>query len=408
MIPVPGDAPPLVFLGPSAPVDAVRAILPEAEIRPPVRRGDLYQARLLRYSVFVMIDGVFAQREAIPPREVVDVLQDGAAVIGASSMGALRAADCHPAGAVGLGGVYRAFRTGAVGSEDEVAVVFDPDNPFPALSQSLVGIRFAVRRGVRAGWLTSRAATSLIDSACALPYAERTWPAVIANAGIALDGAAGKALQSAADIKQQDAISASRWVARKKVEQPTWFRRPRLNRGIFSGMAESRERPADGLLGNSPEQIAAGFLLWMLLSGRSNRFLDESATEVLRRLQPQPPDDWIARLDGLSWSLYGPAESVARSISSRLDTRIHDEGSIDGERFRHAAIAEGIRYAISSEIQGLPYDIETTEHSLLKEHGVSGFSALEGQLPPGSVRCVQDLIQWWSRARACRRAVIGG
>ncbi|MEP6267646.1 MAG: TfuA-like protein, partial [Paracoccaceae bacterium] len=156
---------PLVFVGPSIPEDEVRDLLPMAEIRGPIQRGDLYTARLLRYSTFIVIDGVFAQSKAISPREVVDVVSDGAVFLGSSSMGALRAVDCAPAGALGVGAVWRLFRRGTLSSEDEVAVLFLPERPYPALTISLVNIRVALRRAVRARAIDAKDATALIDAA---------------------------------------------------------------------------------------------------------------------------------------------------------------------------------------------------------------------------------------------------
>ncbi|MEM9778753.1 MAG: hypothetical protein AAF813_02465, partial [Pseudomonadota bacterium] len=71
------SARPVVYLGPSARPEAVLRHLPDAVLRPPIKRGDLHRDRLLRFSVFVVIDGVFAQEEALSPREVVDVIADG-------------------------------------------------------------------------------------------------------------------------------------------------------------------------------------------------------------------------------------------------------------------------------------------------------------------------------------------
>src|SRR4051794_35601061 len=112
---------PVVFLGPTCPAEDVLSILPDAMVVPPVRRGDLYRYRILKHSLFVVIDGVFCTAPAVSPREVVDVLADGATVIGASSMGAIRAADCAPAGAIGIGEVYGLYRRRILSSEDEVA-----------------------------------------------------------------------------------------------------------------------------------------------------------------------------------------------------------------------------------------------------------------------------------------------
>ncbi|MEO1313396.1 MAG: TfuA-like protein, partial [Pseudomonadota bacterium] len=174
------SARPVVYLGPSARPEAVLRHLPDAVLRPPIKRGDLHRDRLLRFSVFVVIDGVFAQEEALSPREVVDVIADGGRFVGAASMGALRAADCAPAGALGVGAVYRLFRRRVISSEDEVAVTFLPG--VGAVTLSLVSIRWALHRGWRRGALSRARAEALFAAAQALPYTERTWQRICAAA----------------------------------------------------------------------------------------------------------------------------------------------------------------------------------------------------------------------------------
>jgi hypothetical protein len=97
---------PIVYVGPTLSVEAVQRAYPGCIIRPPIRRGDLYRDRMLRGAVFLILDGVFFQDEAISPREILDVIADGAMVVGASSMGALRAAECWPMGMRGVGSIY--------------------------------------------------------------------------------------------------------------------------------------------------------------------------------------------------------------------------------------------------------------------------------------------------------------
>ena len=55
-----------------------------------------------------------------PPSEVVAALRDGARVLGAASMGAIRAAECWPAGMQGVGAVYSLYRLGVISDDDEV------------------------------------------------------------------------------------------------------------------------------------------------------------------------------------------------------------------------------------------------------------------------------------------------
>src|SRR5690348_8986049 len=111
--------PPLVFLGPSLSVEEAGAVLPDAEYHPPAGRGDLYRARFLGASIMVLIDGTFLQRYAPSPRELVEVVRDGAWVLGAASIGALRAAECWPVGMRGAGLIYRLFRAGRLHSDEE-------------------------------------------------------------------------------------------------------------------------------------------------------------------------------------------------------------------------------------------------------------------------------------------------
>jgi hypothetical protein len=103
-------------------------------------------------SVFVIIDGVFHQEPAVPPREILDVLEDGALIVGASSMGALRAAECWPAGMRGVGTIYRLYRRGALGSDDEVILIYSSDGSgYQSRSVPLINVRYALSRAFRKG-----------------------------------------------------------------------------------------------------------------------------------------------------------------------------------------------------------------------------------------------------------------
>jgi len=263
----------VVFVGPTCPQELIRAILPEALIAPPVRRGDLYRYRLLNFSVFVMFDGVFANQMAVSPREVVDVLHDGAAVIGAASMGALRAVDCGPAGAIGHGRIYRLFRRGALSSEDEVAVVFLPEGPFPVLSLALANVRFALRRAHRTGLLTASEAVTLVRAAETLHYQDRSWNAIAERAGSKLSPHQLAALGSC-DIKRDDALSCCRWTA-TQLRRGKIAASPRRDRTQPLGaLFRDRERIWDPLDGEDPDEIHAAFLDWLWLSGQGATITD--------------------------------------------------------------------------------------------------------------------------------------
>lgn len=259
--------PPVVFLGPSCPEDDVRAILPDATVLPPVQRGDLYRHRILKSRLFVIIDGVFANEPAVSPREVVDVIEDGAMIVGASSMGALRAADCAPAGAIGIGQIFRLFRRGSISSEDEVAVLFSSDRPFPPLSEPLVNMRMALRRATRAKMLTGDQSRHLMTAAHATHYAERTWRGVFAKANLALSEDLA-AFLSKIDAKREDARAAFRWVARRLSHDRKPLGSPRTGSHVFGLLHDGRERSPDPLDGSNAKGILTDLFTWLMASGQ--------------------------------------------------------------------------------------------------------------------------------------------
>jgi hypothetical protein len=63
------------------------------DVRPPVRQGDVYLATLERPSAIGIIDGYFEGVPSVWHKEILWAMSHGISVLGASSMGALRAAE---------------------------------------------------------------------------------------------------------------------------------------------------------------------------------------------------------------------------------------------------------------------------------------------------------------------------
>jgi len=93
------------------PHDEARSVL-DADYRPPARRGDVLAAARDGADIICLIDGVFFQDSSVAHKEILEALQMGVRVIGASSMGALRAAEMDVYGMEGVGEIYRAYRSG--------------------------------------------------------------------------------------------------------------------------------------------------------------------------------------------------------------------------------------------------------------------------------------------------------
>jgi hypothetical protein len=197
----------IVFLGPSCDLETARALLPDAEFRPPAARGDIARAAADGARVIVLIDGVFLQDCAVGHREVLGVLTSGVTVIGASSMGALRAAELDTFGMVGIGEVYRRYRAGELESDDEVALVYDPESGY-ALSEPLVNIRATLEAAVADGALAPADAGAVLEAAQALYFPERTWPAILRRAAVPDAVREALARRAPVDLKRADAVAA--------------------------------------------------------------------------------------------------------------------------------------------------------------------------------------------------------
>jgi hypothetical protein len=164
----PGSVP-IVYLGPSLDADEASRLL-EADYRPPIRRGDLPY----RYDgVIVIIDGEFGQSLSVSPNEILRLLDNGTRVIGAASMGALRAAELYPFGMEGCGWIFDAYRTGRIDADDEVAITFSPDDLRP-LTVPLVNVRRWLEQLDAIGQIDAMTARRLHAKARRIFFADRS------------------------------------------------------------------------------------------------------------------------------------------------------------------------------------------------------------------------------------------
>ncbi len=208
------DDRPCVFLGPSLPRDQARSLI-DAEFRPPIRRGDL--AALDPRRVVVILDGEFDQSFAVSPKEILRLLDLGTTVVGAASMGAIRAAELAEVGMTGLGWVFSAYREGRIVGDDEVALRFCPFG-LHALTVPLVNVRRWLGRLEEAELIDALTSARVLRRARQVFFADRTperLDEVIATAlGPERSGRIrGLGLAEIGDVKAEDARSALRSVA---------------------------------------------------------------------------------------------------------------------------------------------------------------------------------------------------
>ena len=218
----------LVFLGPTLPLARAKQLFGTAEYRPPVRRGDLPERH---DGTVVIIDGEFRQSLSVSPNEILRLLDRGTRVIGAASMGALRAIELGPYGMHGLGWVFEAYRSGRVIADDEVAVTYAPEDGFACLTVPLVNVRRWLDVLEANGDVDRVTARRLLRRARSLFYADRTedvllkqWTAVIGEVRLRrLLRASGGAIT---DVKAADAELVLAMAAASAAEQakgePRW------------------------------------------------------------------------------------------------------------------------------------------------------------------------------------------
>ncbi len=211
----------VVFLGPSLELGTAQQLL-AADYRPPAARGDVLNAVQDGARIIGLIDGVFFQECAVAHREILFALERGVKVIGASSMGALRASELDRYGMEGVGRIYEQYKSGVVISDDEVALLFDPESLKP-LSEPLVNIRYNLDVAENQGLLSREAKAKLLEVARALYYPERVYDTILAAAaGIVEHADLARLKQFLADekrdLKREDAIAALKRI--KELAEP--------------------------------------------------------------------------------------------------------------------------------------------------------------------------------------------
>jgi hypothetical protein len=174
----------VVFLGPTLPAVEARQVFPDADYRPPVAQGDLLS--LIGHETpeaVGIIDGVFFQSLPIWHKEILLAIERGIEVYGASSMGALRAAECRSFGMVGVGSIFEAYAAGELMDDDEVALAHEgPETDWRPRTEPMVNIRFTMRHAVQRGEVGAAVADRFLRAAKDIWFAERTRQALVDGA----------------------------------------------------------------------------------------------------------------------------------------------------------------------------------------------------------------------------------
>lgn len=171
----------VVFLGPSLDVETARTVL-DAQYLPPVATGDVARAVQSGARIVGVIDGYFETTPAVWHKEILWALTRGVHVLGAASMGALRAAELTPFGMRGVGMIFDLYRDGVLEDDDEVAVAHEPGGNYAAASEAMINIRCTLGNAERSGVVSNATRVQLETIAKRMFYPDRGYTTVLAAA----------------------------------------------------------------------------------------------------------------------------------------------------------------------------------------------------------------------------------
>jgi hypothetical protein len=199
-----GNPRPILFVGPS--LD--RSLVPDAiEVRPPAVCGDLTALLADPPPAVGLIDGSFEEAPTVWHKEILDLIAHDVPVAGAASLGALRAAELHMLGMIGIGAIFEAYAAGRVQRDDAVLLSHAPaELGWRPLTVSLVDAEAALQRA-RLGQPERRQLQRIVRRA---DFRARTWQACLADYRLRTGSPAtiGEAqLEGLATAKRDDALA---------------------------------------------------------------------------------------------------------------------------------------------------------------------------------------------------------
>ncbi|MCP4182215.1 MAG: hypothetical protein GY761_02720 [Hyphomicrobiales bacterium] len=148
----------------------------DAVVLPPVEMGDIYRIVATQPAAIGIVDGFFDGVPSVWHKEILWAINQGLPVFGASSMGALRAAELHTFGMCGVGSIFEAFRDGILEDDDEVALHHGPaQTGYVCLSEPMVNIRATLQSALEKGIISQSTSDRLIVVTKNQYYPKRNW-----------------------------------------------------------------------------------------------------------------------------------------------------------------------------------------------------------------------------------------
>jgi hypothetical protein len=180
MVDTNNEGPILVFLGPTLRLAEAEKTLDAVYLQPASQGDILLAAHAFHPRAMVLIDGLFEDRPAVRHKEILWAMAQGIVMIGAASMGALRAAELDRFGMVGVGLIYRWYRRWKLAPDDAVAVQSAPaELGFQPLTESLIDLQRTFSSLMRRNVITLAERNELSAIARRINFRDRTISAVL-------------------------------------------------------------------------------------------------------------------------------------------------------------------------------------------------------------------------------------
>jgi len=172
----------VLFVGPSlaSEIADARKQHPDVDFRAPAACGDILKAVHEGATAIGLIDGYFGDLPSVWHKEILFALENGVAVAGGSSMGALRAAECSAFGMIGIGSIFEDYESGALLNDEAVALVHAPQElGWLPLSVPWVDFEPTIEGLHAKGEITVSERKKLLLAGRFLHFSERTYAKVV-------------------------------------------------------------------------------------------------------------------------------------------------------------------------------------------------------------------------------------
>jgi hypothetical protein len=175
----------VLFAGPS-----LHGVVPDLSglvLRGPAAQGDVARAVLDGATAIGLVDGNFEAVASVWHKEILFALGQGVALLGSSSMGALRAAECEPFGMRPVGVIAEAYTCGTLDDDAAVALTHGPaELGYVPFTEPLVDVEPTLAR-LRALHLLSAADhDAILARARSLYFKDRTDEAMFVGMPVTL------------------------------------------------------------------------------------------------------------------------------------------------------------------------------------------------------------------------------